>query len=260
MAVAESRGCGLAQRGDAIFGSEIMVSLTPASLVNSVRQEAQPLLGTAEDYNPLLDLIGDSPIVLLGEASHGTHEFYRVRADITRQLIQEKGFNAVAVETDWPDAYRVNRYVQGVSDDATSVEALADFKRFPAWMWRNADVLDFVGWLYSYNASSGSVKPKVGFYGLDLYSLYTSIEMVLKYLDKVDLEAASRARYGIPASSTSAKTRKPMGTLPVLALVRLAATKWLSSWWNCARRLRHTCRWMGGSPPMNIFMLNRMPA
>ncbi len=195
MVVTQPHQRGLAQPGGAIFGSKIMASLTPASLVNSVRQEAQPLLGTAEDYNPLLDLIGDSPIVLLGEASHGTHEFYRARADITRRLIQEKGFNAVAVEADWPDAYRVNRYVQGVSDDATSVEALADFKRFPAWMWRNADVLDFVGWLYSYNASSGSVKSKVGFYGPDLYSLYTSIEMVLKYLDKVDLEAASRARY-----------------------------------------------------------------
>jgi erythromycin esterase-like protein len=195
MVVTQPRQRGLAQPGGAIFGSKIMASLTPASLVNSIRQEAQPLLGTAEDYNSLLDLIGDSPIILLGEASHGTHEFYRARADITRRLIQEKGFNAVAVEADWPDAYRVNRYVQGVSDDATSVEALADFKRFPAWMWRNADVLDFVGWLYSYNASSGSVKPKVGFYGLNLYSLYTSIEVVLKYLDKVDLETASRARY-----------------------------------------------------------------
>jgi erythromycin esterase-like protein len=172
-----------------------MVSLTPASLVNSVRQEAQPLTGKAEDYSPLLDMIGDSPIVLLGEASHGTHEFYRARADITRRLIQEKGFNAVVVEADWPDAYRVNCYVQGVSDDSTSVEVLVDFKRFPAWMWRNADVLDFVGWLHSYNARSGSVKPKVGFYGLDLYSLYTSIEMVLRYLDKIDPEAASRARY-----------------------------------------------------------------
>jgi erythromycin esterase-like protein len=104
-----------------------MSSLTPASLVNSVRQEAQPLLGTAEDYNPLLDLIGDSPLVLLGEASHSTHEFDRARADITRRLIG-KGFNAVAVEAEWPNAYWVNRYIQGVNDDTTSVEALADFK------------------------------------------------------------------------------------------------------------------------------------
>jgi erythromycin esterase-like protein len=111
-----------------MLGSEIMDSLTPASLVNSIRQEARPLLGMAEDYNPLLDLIGDSPIVLLGEASYGTHESYRARADITRRLIG-KGFNAVAVEADWPHAYRVNRYVQGVNDDTTSVEALADPKK-----------------------------------------------------------------------------------------------------------------------------------
>src|SRR5918999_2726374 len=105
-----------------------MVLLTPASLVNSIRQEAQPLTGAAEDYDPLLDMIGDSPIVLLGEASHGTHEFYRARADITRRLIQEKGFNAVAVEADWPDAYRVNRFVRGAGDDDRAVEALGDFR------------------------------------------------------------------------------------------------------------------------------------
>jgi len=126
-----------------------------------------PLTGAPADYDPLFELIGDARLVLLGEASHGTHEFYSARALITQRLIQEKGFTAVAVEADWPDAYRVHRYVRGVSDDAESIDALANFKRFPTWMWRNADVLDFVGWLRAYNDGLAQGATKVGFYGLD---------------------------------------------------------------------------------------------
>lgn len=163
-------------------------------LTDVVREGAHPLVGEIEDYDPLLKMIGDSPVVLIGEASHGTHEFYRERAQITKRLIKEKGFSAVAVEADWPDAYRVNRYVRGISDDADAIEALKGFKRFPAWMWRNADVLDFVGWLRTHNDGLPPYAPKVGFYGLDLYSLHTSIEAVLTYLDKIDPEAAQRAR------------------------------------------------------------------
>ena len=133
--------------------------------------------------------------MLIGEASHGTHEFYRERAQITKRLIREKGFTAVAVEADWPDAYRVNRYVRGRGDDAEAIDALAGFQRFPAWMWRNADVLDFVGWLRDHNDSVRPAMPKVGFYGLDLYSLHASMEAVIAYLDKVDPEAAERARH-----------------------------------------------------------------
>ena len=114
----------------------------------------RPLVGAADDYDPLLELIGDARFVLLGEATHGTHEFYRERAQITKRLIREKGFTAVAVEADWPDAYRVNRYVRGRGDDAEAIDALAGFRRFPAWMWRNADVLDFVGWLRAHNDSA----------------------------------------------------------------------------------------------------------
>jgi erythromycin esterase-like protein len=156
---------------------------------------ARPLTGAKEDYNKLLEHIGNARLVLLGGETHGTHEFYRERAQITKRLIAEKGFAAVAVEADWPDAYRVNRYVRGAGDDSEAVEALADFKRFPAWMWRNADVLDFVGWLRKYNDDLAPGATKVGFYGLDLYSLHSSIEAVLAYLDKVDAEAARRARY-----------------------------------------------------------------
>jgi erythromycin esterase-like protein len=164
-------------------------------LIGAVRENSHPLTGASNDYDPLMKLIGDARFVLLGEASHGTHEFYAARAEITKRLIKEKGFTAVAVEADFPDAYRVNRYVRGVGQDADSNTALAGFKRFPTWMWRNANVLDFVGWLRAHNDALAAEEKKVGFYGLDLYSLHASIEAVLGYLDKVDPEAAKRARY-----------------------------------------------------------------
>jgi erythromycin esterase-like protein len=114
---------------------------------------------------------------------------------MTMRLIEEKGYSAVAVEADWPDAYRVNRFVQGRSDDANAVEALGSFKRFPTWMWRNTDIIDFVTWLRRYNDALPQDSRKTGFYGLDLYSLHASAQAVLNYLDKVDPEAARRARY-----------------------------------------------------------------
>lgn len=165
-----------------------------SSQVERVRATAHSLAETA-DYDPLLALIGDARFVLIGEATHGTHEFYQHRAAITQRLIQEKGFTAVAVEADFPDADRVNRYVRGMNQDATPEEALRDFQRFPNWMWRNTDVLEFVGWLRQYNDALPETSPKVGFYGLDLYSMYASIDEVLRYLDRVDPAAAQRARY-----------------------------------------------------------------
>ena len=119
-------------------------------------REAQPLNGAEDDYDGLLDLIGDASVVMLGEASHGTHEFYRERVRITRRLIEELGFVGVAVEADWPDAYRVNRHVRGAAEDADAEEALRGFRRFPTWMWRNAEVLDFVGWLRAHNERAAS--------------------------------------------------------------------------------------------------------
>ena len=161
----------------------------------ALRPAVRELTGSTRDYDSLLGLIEGAHLVLLGEASHGTHEFYRERAEITKRLIAEKGFRAVAVEADWPDAYRVNRYVRGIGNDAEAAEALGDFKRFPTWMWRNADVLDFVGWLREFNDQIMSNDQRVGFYGVDLYSLFTSIEAVVRYLDQVDPVAARRARY-----------------------------------------------------------------
>src|SRR4028118_1957051 len=172
-----------------------MPDATITKLTDAVRECAHPLTGSAQDYEPLMDLIGDARFVLIGEASHGTHEFYQQRAESTKRLIQEKGFTAVAVEADWPDAYRVNRYVRGIGDDTTSADALAGFDRFPAWMWRNTEVVNFIDWLREYNNALPQNATKAGFYGLDLYSMHTSMGAVLNYLDKVDPEAAKRARY-----------------------------------------------------------------
>jgi erythromycin esterase-like protein len=148
----------------------------------------------ADGMLPLLDAIGDASMVLIGEASHGTHEFYEARAELTKALISTRGFSLVAVEADWPDAYRVNRWVRQESADSDADAALDDFVRFPRWMWRNRDVVDFLEWLHAYNAHRPASR-RVGFYGLDLYSLHASVDAVLSYLRKVDPEGAERARH-----------------------------------------------------------------
>ena len=163
--------------------------------IRAVREHALNLTGSPQDYDSLLNLIGDAHFVLIGEASHGTHDFYHTRALITQRLIAEKGFSAVAAEADWPDAARINRFVQGRPGDAHAVEALGSFKRFPGWMWRNTDVVEFVAWLREHNDLLPEGARKPGFYGLDLYSLHTSARAVLDFLDKVDPEGARRARY-----------------------------------------------------------------
>ncbi len=168
---------------------------TDSSLSTAISSAAEPLTGAPGDYDSLLRLIGDARFVLLGEASHGTHDFYQARVRITERLIAEKEFSAVAVEADWPDAYRVNRYVRGLGNDIDSAQALTGFKRFPTWMWRNSDVVAFINWLRTYNKSLPSHAAAVGFYGLDLYSLFTSINEVLYYLERVDPEAAQHARH-----------------------------------------------------------------
>jgi erythromycin esterase-like protein len=170
------------------------VAPADAATARMISRHVHPFVGAPSDFNELLELVGDARFVLIGEASHGTHEFYRIRAEITKRLISEWGFAAVAIEADWPDAYRVNRFVRAESDDTDATDALGGFKRFPQWMWRNADVLDFVGWLRAHNDAHTKPAERVGFYGLDLYSLHTSMAAVLAYLDKVDPAAAERAR------------------------------------------------------------------
>src|SRR5437016_6114153 len=159
-----------------------------------VREVAQPLTGSTDDYGALLELIGEARLVLLGEASHGTHEFYFERATITKRLIAEKGFTVLAIEADWPDAARVHRYVRGTSEDPNAREALSGFRRFPTWMWRNTVVVEFVEWLRGFNKDIDPRRAPAGFYGMDLYSLHASIDAVLNYLEKIDPEAAKRAR------------------------------------------------------------------
>jgi len=171
-----------------------MARIPDSTVAEAVGKTADPLDELVPDYTPLMRLIGDARFPLLGEASHGTHEFYRERARITKRLIEQHEVLAVAIEGDWPDAARVNRYVRGAGDDAHADDALADFRRFPTWMWRNTEVVEFVEWLRLHNEALPPDAPRVGFYGLDLYSLRASMEAVLRYLEKTDPAVAERAR------------------------------------------------------------------
>ncbi len=164
----------------------------PATTAALIREAAEPSTDIGDvDVGPLLDRIGQSKVVLLGEATHGTSEFYQMRARITRELITKRGFTIVAVEADWPDAARVDRYVR---HGPTAQEGQPAFSRFPTWMWRNAEVHNFVEWLRAWNADLPDPARRAGFYGLDLYSLFTSIAAVLRYLDEVDPDTAALAR------------------------------------------------------------------
>ncbi len=173
---------------------ESAVSSAPESLVAAVREAAHPITGESGDYDALMERIGDARFVLLGEASHGTHEFYRERIRITQRLIEEKGFTAVAVEGDWPDVWQAHQYIRGRGEAGSAVEALATFTDFPVWMWRNSDIVGLVEWLREYNEALPAGSAPVGFYGLDLYSFLESADEVVAYLERVDPAAAQRAR------------------------------------------------------------------
>lgn len=161
--------------------------------IDLIRATAIQLSGVSSDYNALIEYIDDAQIVLLGEASHGTHEFYDIRAKITQRLISEKHFNAIAIEGDWPDAYNVNQYIHS-REYGNAMEALASFDKFPTWMWRNIPMVKCIDWLKNYNEKQNGID-KIGFYGLDVYSMYRSIDLVIKYLDKIDHQAAAEARH-----------------------------------------------------------------
>jgi len=165
----------------------------PATLAHLVREVAEPLTSVeSQDLGALLERVGGSRLVLIGEATHGTSEFYRMRACITQELVRSRGFGIVAVEADWPDARRVNRYVQALPNGHHPEEPA--FARFPTWMWRNHETWQFVEWLRTHNAGVDEPTRRTGFYGLDLYSLFTSIRSVLTYLERVDPRAARLAR------------------------------------------------------------------
>lgn len=167
------------------------------TLILQLRQHALPA-GDEHGYRRVIDKIGNASVVLLGEATHGSMEFYRARAEISKLLVAEKGFNAIAVEADWPDALRVSRYVQSGGRrgrlDMDAYQALGGFQRFPRWMWRNTEIVSLVDWLRWYNQQFEDARHRVGFYGLDLYSLRASMDAVVRYLSRVDPEAANRAR------------------------------------------------------------------
>lgn len=169
--------------------------MSTRSIIAALRQEAQ-VLDPDGSIDRIIGHIGDASIVLLGEATHGTHEFYRLRAEISKRLISEKGFDAIAVEADWPDALRASRFIQAnPAATVTSADsALSGFERFPQWMWRNTDVVELLSWLRMFNMQHADERDKVGFFGLDLYSLRGSMEAVVRYLSQVDAEAARRAR------------------------------------------------------------------
>jgi erythromycin esterase-like protein len=217
-----------------------MLGKEEPALVSAIRRSAHPLTGETTDFDPLLKVIGDSRFVLIGEATHGTHEFYRLRAQITKRLIAEKEFNAVAVEADWPDAYRINQFVRFDSDDEDAIDALSGFKRFPAWMWRNADVLDFVGWLRNHNEHRHA--NRAGFYGLDLYSLHASIRAVLDFLDKVDPEAAHRARYRYACFDNFGEDSQAYGYAASFGLRKSCEDEVISQWMEMRRRAADLAR------------------
>ena len=184
----------VAAPADDVVVDEPEVYRTPAEIAALVAEHAEPFDSVeSADLDAVVERLGDARVVCLGEASHGTHEFYRLRARITRRLIEEKGFTVVAVEADWPDAERVDAYVRHRAPAETEWEA---FARFPTWMWRNEPVRDFVEWLRVWNGDRAEAE-RTGFFGLDLYSLYTSLDAVLGYLDEWDPELAetARARY-----------------------------------------------------------------
>ena len=170
--------------------------MSARSAVADLLRHVRPLTGSEDDFSGAIEMAAEKRVVLLGEATHGTHEFYRIRGELTKRLIRQLGFRAVVIEGDWPDAHRVNRYVRGEAG-GDAEEALAGFTRFPQWMWRNADVLDFVGWLRAFNDGAPDER-RAGFYGMDLYSLHASMEAVVSYLRQIDPDAALRAtrRYG----------------------------------------------------------------
>ncbi|HEU0044219.1 erythromycin esterase family protein [Sphingomonas sp.] len=168
-------------------------SVRAASDVRTIVAAARSLEGTSHDYDPLLQATRNARFVLLGEATHGTHEFYRERARISLRLVREQGFRAIVIEGDWPDADRVNRYVRGLGNDSSAQAALSDFTDFPQWMWRNAEFRDFVEALRAHNATLPFAQ-RVGVYGMDVYNLFAAADAVVAYLTAADPPAADRAR------------------------------------------------------------------
>ena len=164
-------------------------------MIKSIQKYARPYRSMA-DLDPIIEALGDATYVLLGESSHGTSEFYTIRAELTKKLIIEKGFTIIAVEGDWPACQSINRYIKGFDQTKTDIkEVLEKFDRWPAWMWANLEILGLIEWLRDFNHQNAK-KEKIGFYGLDVYSLWESMDEIIRYLEKSHspgLEAAKKA-------------------------------------------------------------------
>lgn len=168
-------------------------ALDEQEAVQKIKQCSRPV-NSVSDIDLLMDRIGDARIVMLGEASHGTHEYYTWRAYLTKRLIKDKGFRFLAVEGDWPDCYRINRYIKGYDNQEEKVAAiLTIFNRWPTWMWANWEIAALAEWLKKHNKTMPANK-RVGFYGLDVYSLWESMEAIMQYLQRVDPGALETAR------------------------------------------------------------------
>lgn len=193
-----------------------------ADAVSTIREHAHVINGDGDDYDALLASIGNARVVLLGEATHGTHEFYRERRRITERLIHEKGFGSIALEANWSDAERVDRYVRHLGSDRSAEEALRGFTEFPRWMWRNRDVVELVEMLRRYNEGRDPAA-QVGVYGIDLYGVDESITRTISDLEKADPALAKSAeeryrcisRYGAERYAMAATTRCAESVLSV---------------------------------------------
>jgi len=188
----------------------------PSGAAATIAAAARPIAGSAEDYSDIMAAIGDATRILLGESTHGTHEYYRERGRISERLIRERGVNAIAIEGDWTPTYRVNLYVRGLGTDRTAEQALQGYTRFPRWMWGNAEFRDFVERLRTYNMARPPAE-RVGLYGMDVYDLFEAAQTVVAHLRRADPAAAERARaqyrcfdrYGEDMHAYGAATRDP---------------------------------------------------
>lgn len=242
-------GCSDADRP--LSASRAAPAAVSAQALAAVSRAALPVSGAAGDYDRLIAAAAGTTRVMLGESTHGTHEYYRERARITQRLIREQGFNAIAIEGDWSPTYRVNLYVRGLGSDRTAEQALQGFKRFPQWMWRNGDFRDFVEQLRAYNLTLPA-KQRIGIYGADVYDMFEAADAVVGQLGTVDEAASRRARahyrcftaygsdqhrYGLAAQSRSASCAEeaaavlaevkklPAATTPEAAEARFAAVQ-----------------------------------
>ncbi|KTD26929.1 erythromycin esterase family protein [Legionella israelensis] len=189
-------------------------------LMSLLNETVEPLQENGDKYASLLNKIGEARFVLMGEATHGTEEFYQARIEISQQLILKKGFMAIAIEGDWPDAYQIHRYIQNTNNKSVpdAKAALTGFTRFPRWMWRNITIPPFLEWLRKHNDHLSSISEKIGFYGLDLYSMNASMSAVIRYLETVDPQAAKHAKERYACFDTMSTEPQTYGYLTNLGI------------------------------------------